>query len=458
MKKIFISFILLFGSILGLCYYLLTNFTVLVSSPYFPKALDQKFIHIPVNVSVLGTGSMAPTFPLGKGATQKERENEVVAHVIMYKFPNSIVLFNKTYYKSLLNRGDLVSFAQNDKKYIKRLIALPGDTIELRGGLIYINDVPQKEPYIKTAHSTFGGSFIKDCEKTHVPENKYFVLGDNRKNSDDSRYDLGFVNESSIDAYLPLNDQNNSLIANWRNTDNDLQDSSKIVLDTEAFIARVNKYRQDAKDKTLKWQEKLVKSGNNRLDYVFRTGDFSQGTDSKNYPLDKAISDAGYWQPVTGEILIPGYYDDEELFNNLTTFDNTNKILLDKDFEELGIVSKEGNVNNCPTQEIIIHLAGWIPAEYSPAVINSWKETLKNLQAVAPGWEDVKNMKAFYESHAKKIDRINEIIKIRIENIKVIIDKMEQKQWLNEQEKAYISLDAQLSQEEEGLSRSLNAK
>lgn len=85
-------------------------------------------------------------------------------------------------------RGDVIVFypPNNGKdEYIKRIIGLPGESVEIRGGVVYIYKkddrvLPLAEPYIsQPARQSFAGKTI--------PENEYFVLGDNRNNSSDSR-------------------------------------------------------------------------------------------------------------------------------------------------------------------------------------------------------------------------------------------------------------------------------
>ena len=82
-------------------------------------------------------------------------------------------------------RGDIVIFNYPDDesvKYIKRIIGLPGETVSFKDGDVYINDTLLEEDYTKTPHSTY-------CDKEFsVPQNSYFLLGDNRENSKDSRY------------------------------------------------------------------------------------------------------------------------------------------------------------------------------------------------------------------------------------------------------------------------------
>jgi signal peptidase I len=86
-----------------------------------------------------------------------------------------------------LKRGDFITFLypkNTSKWYFKRIIGLPGETVEIRSGKVYINGQVFEEPYIDESYNRTKDSFPP---KT-VPENSYFVLGDNRDNSSDSRY------------------------------------------------------------------------------------------------------------------------------------------------------------------------------------------------------------------------------------------------------------------------------
>lgn len=92
------------------------------------------------------------------------------------------------YINSNPQRGDIVifPFPDNEKKiYIKRVLGLPGETIEVRGGRVYINgsDTPIEEPYLKDEYLV--GS--RDFGPYTIPEGCYFMLGDHRNNSADSR-------------------------------------------------------------------------------------------------------------------------------------------------------------------------------------------------------------------------------------------------------------------------------
>ncbi|MFS0727934.1 signal peptidase I [Paenibacillus sp. 1P07SE] len=93
-------------------------------------------------------------------------------------------------------RGDIVIIdgPESDVRLIKRLIALPGDTVDIREGAVYLNGTRLEEPYAK------GQTFPVGLEVPFtVQEHQVFVLGDNRENSTDSRQ-LGTISYDSLEG------------------------------------------------------------------------------------------------------------------------------------------------------------------------------------------------------------------------------------------------------------------
>ena len=93
-----------------------------------------------------------------------------------------VVVVKAVYWFGEPQRGDVVIFKApdgSDEEYIKRIIGLPGDTVEVLYGVVYVNGFKLDEPYVKK-------SFSYSLSEQTVPADNYFVLGDNRDISNDS--------------------------------------------------------------------------------------------------------------------------------------------------------------------------------------------------------------------------------------------------------------------------------
>ena len=113
-----------------------------------------------------------------------------------------------------LKKGDVVVFQApppaEEKDYIKRIIALAGDSISIRNGNVYVNNKLFDESlYLSQTVKTHGEQFLHEEETVVVPKNSYFVMGDNRPNSSDSR-EFKFITKDkiigrSLFVYWPFN-------------------------------------------------------------------------------------------------------------------------------------------------------------------------------------------------------------------------------------------------------------
>lgn len=109
-----------------------------------------------------------------------------------------IMILNKFKYRfSKVKRGDIISLKYVDTKYlIKRVIGLPGETIYIKNNNVYINNEKLEESYISDLLE-YKDFHLKELGYETIPENMYFVLGDNRINSLDSR-EIGLVKKEDI--------------------------------------------------------------------------------------------------------------------------------------------------------------------------------------------------------------------------------------------------------------------
>ena len=169
-----------------------------------------------------------------------------------HSFPFSPNFSNNIYFSKKPKRGDLVVFktpADNRTDYIKRLIGLPGDTIQIVNGILFLNDEEvvrnqinnsiiikcgnfnlETETFIETLPNGVKHSVVykkkgsmQNTKIFKVPSNHYFLLGDNRDCSKDSRYldSVGYVNKVNLVGKAKIiffsNDTNmNSLFKIWK--------------------------------------------------------------------------------------------------------------------------------------------------------------------------------------------------------------------------------------------------
>lgn len=119
-------------------------------------------------IGITPTASMEPTLDINDVVIYSKHKDFAVGDVIVFKTPDG-------------------------ESYVKRLIAVEGDVISIKDGVLFINRKKMDEPYVKEAWSG-------DMMEVTVPDGHFFVMGDNRNNSEDSRV-FGFVpNENYIGA------------------------------------------------------------------------------------------------------------------------------------------------------------------------------------------------------------------------------------------------------------------
>lgn len=120
------------------------------------------------------------------------RPHKIKGQSMQPNFPDAEYLLTEkvSYYIRKPVRGDVIVFTppvSETDEYIKRIIGLPGDTVMVQDGKVYVNGKILDEPYIDPSVYTFDEGFLGEGHEFTVPEGKYFVLGDNREHSSDSR-------------------------------------------------------------------------------------------------------------------------------------------------------------------------------------------------------------------------------------------------------------------------------
>jgi signal peptidase I len=127
--------------------------------------------------------------------------HEVVGNSMHPTYKNGEMLMaNKiTYRVSEPKRGDVIIFKFSDTQdFIKRIVGIPGDEVMIKDGKIYINnELLDESKYLQSSVITNGGSYLHEGQSITIQDNEYFVCGDNRTNSSDSR-EFGPITQDKI--------------------------------------------------------------------------------------------------------------------------------------------------------------------------------------------------------------------------------------------------------------------
>lgn len=435
------------------------------------KVIDDRFLNPKAILPVSGTGSMEPTFPKSKMQKPEDRALDIVQNIEGIVYPNGFEFNNKRYYQSDIQRGDIVSI-QNEKVkeilshdlagnvdtgyLLKRIIGMPNETFELRGGKVFINDKIITEPYTKQANSTFGGDSIKECEKIILPENTYIVMGDNRKESNDSRYDLGLIKKDSIKFFIPEELQKvQNLFKNYRDTSHDNDVNNVIKVNAIQFVNLLNQNREKNNLKKIKINDNLMLSAQKRLSNIYA----SNGIDKTRYTMEQSMQDSGYLPIIRGEIPVQGYYTAEELLSYLESFPKSREFILNHEFTEIGIASFEGQINKCPTGYTIIQFGGFRPPNYEKNVVESYRKLLSSLKEAEASYKKARSFGKFYEQNKNLVEEVLDLFEERITTLKPIVNKIENNIWLTSSEQNYLeNEDKKLQSELDQKIKELNQK
>lgn len=271
---------------------------------------------------------------------------------------------------SRINRADIISYfsPQNSGEMITRVIGIPGDKIILKGGFVYLNGKFLNEPYTIQPRKTwtdYSGVIIgKNCEEIIVPQHKYFVLGDHREYGFNSLVE-GFISEDKITDYLPANllknfiFNPNSLFNNNRDTSKDMELVKEPILDTQDYVRLINVKRQENGAEPLKYDKKLERSADLRLQNMLKFDDLSYEATKSGYVAWKALADVGYNDKayLYLERTLEANFNSNSLYNFYWEFGDRENFL-SKELKYIGVVSKIVDIDSCPKQIIVQHLLG----------------------------------------------------------------------------------------------------
>lgn len=324
-------------------------------------------------------------------------------------------------------RGDIISFTSKetgDLHLLKRIIALPGESLVLKNGRVMINNQLANEPFTNEQNLTYGNTFVSDCQAITVPDNSFFVMGDNRRVSRDSRA-IGVVPRDLV-AGIIKSDSSFSLDS----LESIPTEFAPDRLNAKEVLKLLNEKRKDASVNPLVSHATLTGLADTRAQEI---SDNFESWKAGSSPVEKSLTQSGYRYNLIHEYVTFGYLNPqiviEQIFNQMIEKDYA----ISSKFTEIGIGVATRKYLECE-YPVVTFIYSWpsIPT-YDPDTINFWSKEAQTTTKLISDLQSWVGMGKFEETKLRNlISSISEIalIATRISN------KMENRQWLTAQDHA----------------------
>lgn len=323
-----------------------------------------------------------------------------------------------------LARGDMVSFKNietGDLHFLKRIVGLPGEKISIKNGYVFIEDKALKEDYTLNQLPTYGNTFLQDCESLTVPQDHFFVMGDNRTVSFDSRA-VGFVAKADIDGVIKSKTQSKF---------SDKIGEAKILkkeIDSSAFLTKLNTRRISNKSTQLITHDTLNSLAQKRAEQI--NGNFEHWK-NKTVPPDKLLTKSGYRYNSIYEFVTFGYLDEESIVNQIFESPTDKNNFLSSNYTEVGIGVTDRTYKECKYPVISVIISWPSTPTYDPSIVDSWAKEIATTNQILgtmqtwvgyPGADQTK-VRAIIDLIAEQ-----NVIATRIYN------KMKNREWLTQKD------------------------
>lgn len=240
--------------------------------------------------------------------------------------------------------GMIVEVEKDGTKYGKRIVGLPGDTLLINDGYLYINGQKAEEPYLWKPGMTYGWDSFPQCKELVVPNGKMIVMGDNRPLSHDSR-DFGFVDIASTMAYLPM-DMQNDVKQLWGTSQTPQLMTKEEVAN---FVDEINKLRTDKGIAPIKVDNKFSEAASEVVKSRVQGLDFSPSPlKSTAVKVVDAVAKTGYRgeEKTIGELILYGAYDLETYKYMLSFNESLQKSLMRPALSKIGVGLYKGQATD----------------------------------------------------------------------------------------------------------------
>ena len=372
------------------------------------------------NIQVSGT-SMLPTIKDGENVTLKSPKK--------YK----------------LDRGDIVSFKNQETEslyFLKRIVGLSGEKISIKNGNVHVDGKLLAEDYTLNSLPTFGNTFLLDCDMVTVPPDSFFVMGDNRTVSFDSRA-IGFVRKEDIEGVIKSTSSTKLVSGETQNR------QLSVNIDPETFLKILNEKRSKEGKPFLVTHQILNSLAGQRAGEI--RDDFD-GWKKKSVSLDKLLEQAGYRYNLTHEYVTFGYLTEQNIIDQIFELPIEKDEFLSPQYTEVGIGVAERTVGECRYPVISIILSWPSVPTYDQKVVDSWLKEINTTSTI------LANMQTWVGVAEKDQTKVRRVIEITAQGNQIatrIYNKMNAREWLTSKDYQDIKTYDVLMKEENTLTDEL---
>lgn len=320
-----------------------------------------------------------------------------------------------------IKRGDIVTFQNKETgsmSYIKRVIGLEGEKISIKNGNYYINDKALLENYTLNDLPTFGNTFLADCEEMEIPQGKYFVSGDNRTVSSDSRV-IGLIDINEIDGVIKTSVKEEFADSATQN------ELTNINIDSKKFLDNLNSKRKSGNSPTLSTNKLLNNIANERAREI--SGNYENWKKDLK-PLDKLLDSKAYKFNSVHEYVTFGYLNEKDILNQILELKEEKDNFLSSSFTEVGIGVAQRKYKECKYPVISVILSWPAIPTYNQADIESWQKEITITKAIMSnlqGWIGAPKV------DNAKIRKMITLTSIQNQTATRIYTKMKNREWLS---------------------------
>lgn len=330
----------------------------------------------------------------------------------------------KSHLKYGLSRGDIVSFTNEETRglhYLKRIVGLPGESISIKNGTVFINGKALQEDYTLNQLPTYGNTALIDCGEYTIPEGQYMVLGDNRTVSSDSRV-LGFISEDDINGVIKT-----GLVDNFVDEQKQLK-ITKVNIKSDVFLKKINEVRVKNNHSNLVTHATLNQLAQKRTEQI---KDKFEDWKNDSVPADKMLEDNGYRFNKVHEFVTFGYLDEQSIVDQILDSIAESDEFLSDQYTEVGIGVTE-KVNNACVFPVISVILSWpaVPT-YDKAVLDSWQ------REISINNTSLSNLQTWVGQHGIDQAKLKNLINVIAEMQQIatrIYNKEKNREWLTQKD------------------------